>query len=297
MSADALLFPGFDVRRIATSGATIHCVVGGRGPPLALLHGYPQTHAIWHRVAPRLAQTFTVVCADLRGYGDSSKPASDTGHFAYSKRAMALDVVEAMRALGFDRFRVAGHDRGGRVAHRLAADHPGAVERIAVLDISPTRIMFERTDHAFASAYYHWFFLAQPFDLPERLIGSNPLYYLRRKIGGWGSDVSKFDPRALAEYERCFSNEATIHASCEDYRAAATIDLVHDRADVATGRKLDAPLLALWGEMGVVQRLFTPLADWAEVAHDVRGRALPCGHYLPEEAPDETFAELAAFLA
>jgi haloacetate dehalogenase len=295
MSADALLFPGFTQRRLVTSGADIHCVVGGEGPPLLLLHGYPQTHAMWHRIAPSLAESFTVVCADLRGYGDSAKPAGDPAHGNYSKRAMAQDMVEAMAAFGFGRFRLAGHDRGGRVAHRLALDHPRAVERIAVLDISPTRIMFARTDHAFAAAYYHWFFLSQPFDLPERLIGANPLYYLHRKIGAWSGGAAKFDPRALAEYERCFSDEATIHASCEDYRAAASIDLVHDRADADAGRKLACPLLALWGEQGVVHRLFAPLDDWREVASDVRGCALPCGHYLAEEAPDQTLAELRAF--
>ena len=297
MSADAELFPGFAQRSIATSGATIHCVVGGAGPPLLLLHGYPQTHAMWHRVAPALAAGFTVVCADLRGYGDSSKPRTDAAHAPYAKRAMAQDMVEVMDALGFARFRLVGHDRGGRVAHRLCIDHAASVERVAVLDISPTLTMFERTDAAFASAYYHWFFLSQPFDLPERLIGANPLYYLRYKIGAWSAGgASRFDPRALAEYERCFSDE-TIHAACEDYRAAATIDLEHDRVDTKGGRKVGCPLLALWGARGVVNRLFTPIDDWSAVADDVSGRALDCGHYLAEEAPDETIAELMSFLA
>ncbi|HVF65548.1 MAG TPA: alpha/beta hydrolase [Casimicrobiaceae bacterium] len=295
--SDAQLFPGFEAREIDASGASIHCVVGGKGPPLLLLHGYPQTHAIWHRVAPRLAERYTVVCADLRGYGDSSKPPGDTEHATYSKRAMANDMVELMQSLGFTRFRLAGHDRGGRVSHRLAIDHPDRVERVALLDISPTRIMFARTNHAFASAYYHWFFLSQPFDLPERLIGADPLYYLHRKLGAWSpSGLEKFDPRALAEYERCFANEATIHATCEDYRAAATIDIAHEEADVAAGRKIECPLLVLWGEKGVVNRLYKPLVDWSEVATDVRGGALPCGHYLAEEAPEETFAELSVFL-
>jgi haloacetate dehalogenase len=297
VSADRALFPGFATRRVATSQAEIHCVVGGGGPPLLLLHGYPQTHAMWHRVAPRLAQRYTVVCADLRGYGDSSKPASDAAHAPYSKRAMARDMVEAMRALGHERFRLVGHDRGGRVAHRLCVDHPEAVERVAVLDISPTRIMYGRTDQAFATAYYHWFFLIQPFDLPERLIGADPGYYLRRKLGGWGSGASVFDARALAEYERCFADPRTIHATCEDYRAAASIDLEHDAADVAAGRKVRCPLFVLWGERGVVHRLFAPLADWSEVATDVRGRALPCGHYLAEELPDATLEALEPFLA
>lgn len=298
MAADAALFPGFTPRRIATSGAEIHCVVGGSGPPLLLLHGYPQTHAMWHRIAAPLAERFTVVCADLRGYGDSAKPVSDATHAAYAKRAMAQDMVEVMRTLGFARFRLAGHDRGGRVAHRLCADHPDAVERVAVLDISPTRRMYRDTNQDFATAYYHWFFLIQPYDLPERLIGADPVYYLRRKVAGWGSaGLSIFDPRALGEYERCFANAATIHATCEDYRAAASIDLAHDDADVAAGRKVACPLLALWGEKGVVHRLCHPLDDWREVAQDVHGRALPSGHYLAEEAPEATLAELLAFFA
>jgi haloacetate dehalogenase len=289
------LFPGFDVRRVSTSGAEIHCVIGGKGPPLLLLHGYPQTHAMWHSVAPRLSEHFTVVCADLRGYGDSSKPEGGERHIEYSKRAMARDQVEAMRALGFERFRLAGHDRGGRVAHRLCLDHPGAVERVAVLDISPTRIMYGRTDKAFATAYYHWFFLIQPFDLPERLIGADPIYYLRKKIKGWSSGEVRFDPRALAEYERCFNDPATVHATCEDYRAAATIDLEHDAAD--SDNRVDCPLLVLWGDKGVVHRMFDPLSDWRGVATDVSGRALPSGHYLAEEAPEETLRELVAFFA
>jgi haloacetate dehalogenase len=298
MNADAKLFPGFIPRFVSTSGARIHAVVAGNGPPLLMLHGYPQTHAMWHKVAPRLAESFTVVCADLRGYGDSDKPASDATHAAYSKRAMAQDMVEVMRELGFPRFRLVGHDRGGRVAHRLCVDHPGAVDRVAVLDISPTRRMFRGTDLAFASAYYHWFFLSQPFDLPERLIGGDPVYYLRRKMAGWGSaGLSIFDARALAEYERCFANAATIHATCEDYRAAATIDLDHDDEDVAAGRKIACPLLALWGERGVVGTQFDCLADWRDVALDVRGRALPAGHYLAEEAPEDTLAELTEFLS
>jgi haloacetate dehalogenase len=290
----AALLRGFASRRIATAGAEISTAIGGSGPPLLLLHGYPQTHVMWHQIAPRLAQHFTVVATDLRGYGDSAKPAGEADHRAYSKRAMAQDQVEVMRALGFARFRLAGHDRGGRVAHRLARDHPKCVERLAVLDISPTAIMYEKTDQAFATAYYHWFFLIQPYDLPERLIGADPAYYLKKKLGGWGSaGISIFDPRAYAEYERCFRDPALIHASCEDYRASATIDLEHDAADA--GRRLECPLLVLWGERGVVQRLFDPIADWKRVANDVRGKPLPCGHYLAEEAPEETCAELLAF--
>jgi haloacetate dehalogenase len=291
--ADIPLYPGFDVRDIEGAGARIHCAIGGSGPPLLLLHGYPQTHAMWHKIAPTLAERYTVVCADLRGYGDSSKPQSGPPHDAYAKRAMAADMVAVMKKLGFTKFRLAGHDRGGRVAHRLCRDHPQAVERLAVLDICPTLTMFERTNQAFATAYYHWFFLIQPYDLPERLIGADPVYYLMRKMKGLSATgTAFFDPRAWAQYERCFSDPATIHASCEDYRAAASIDLAHDRADAPRVR---CPLLVLWGANGVVNRLFQPLSDWRAVADDVRGQALPTGHYVPEEAPVETLAEFRAF--
>jgi haloacetate dehalogenase len=287
------LFPGFTPHRIATAGTEIHYVAGGSGPPLLLLHGYPQTHTMWHKIAPRLAERFTVVCADLRGYGDSGKPDGGEHHANYSKRAMAADQVEVMRKLGFPRFRLAGHDRGARVAHRLCLDHPDAVVRVAVLDISPTRTMYAKTDMAFATAYYHWFFLIQPFDLPERLIGADPVYYLHRKVGALSGTIAHFDPRALAEYERCFRNPATIHATCEDYRAAATIDLEHDAADA--DRRVTCPLLALWGAKGVVNRLFDPIADWRRAATDVRGRSLPAGHFLAEEVPEETLGEFVAF--
>jgi haloacetate dehalogenase len=294
-AADASLFPGFEARRVQTTGAEIALIVGGSGPPLLLLHGYPQTHAMWHKVALQLAQRFTVVCPDLRGYGDSSKPDGGAMHVNYSKRAMAQDQVEVMQSLGFRRFALVGHDRGGRVAHRMALDHRECIERLVVLDISPTRIMYAKTDRAFATAYYHWFFLIQPFDLPERLIGADPGYYLRKKLGGWGSaGLSIFDPRAFAEYERCFSESATIHATCEDYRAAATIDLEHDAADADA--RVTCPLLVLWGERGVVNRLLDPIVDWNTAATDVRGCALPSGHYLAEEAPDATLTEMLLFL-
>jgi haloacetate dehalogenase len=287
------LFAGFERRRIATPGAEINCVVGGSGPPLLLLHGYPQTHAMWHRVAPRLAERFTVVCSDLRGYGDSSKPDGGVGHVNYSKRAMAVDQVEVMRTLGFARFQLAGHDRGARVSHRLCLDHPQAVERVAVLDISPTRIMYGRTSKGFATAYYHWFFLIQPFDLPERLIGADPIYYLHKKLAGWSSGLQHFEPRALAEYERCFRNPATIHATCEDYRAAATIDLEHDTADA--DHKVECPLLVLWGSKGVVHRMFDPIADWMSCAREVTGKPVESGHFLAEEAPEEALVEMLGF--
>ena len=288
----AELFPSFTSRRIKTSGAEINCVVGGSGPPLLLLHGYPQTHAMWHRLAPRLAERYTVVCSDLRGYGDSSKPDGGERHVNYSKRAMAADQVEVMRALGFARFRLAGHDRGARVTHRLCLDHPDAVVRAAVLDISPTRIMYASTNKAFATAYYHWFFLIQPFDLPERMIGADPIYYLHKKLAGWSSGLQHFDPRALAEYERCFRDPATIHATCEDYRAAASIDLQHDAADADA--KIVCPLLTLWGTKGVVHRMFDPISDWKSVARDVIGKPVVSGHFLAEEAPEETLTELIA---
>ena len=293
MSAGSTFFSGFDSRRVRTSGAEINLVTGGSGPPLLLLHGYPQTHAMWRKVAPRLAERFTVVCPDLRGYGDSGKPEGGPSHINYSKRAMAQDQVEVMEALGYSRFALAGHDRGGRVAHRLARDHPSRVERLVVLDISPTSIMYAKTDKAFATAYYHWFFLIQPFDLPERLIGADPRYYLRTKLAAWSSGLRHFDAAALAEYERCFCDPETIHATCEDYRAAATIDLEHDAVD---SFRVTCPMLVLWGERGVVNRLFKPLDDWKTVADDVQGRALASGHFLAEEAPDATVDAMFDFL-
>ena len=293
------MFDGFETRRVATSGAEINLRLGGSGPPLLLLHGYPQTHVMWHRVAPYLAERFTVAAADLRGYGDSAKPASDPAHAAYSKRAMARDQVEVMSSLGFERFAVVGHDRGARVTHRMALDHPDRVERAAVLDICPTLAMYERTDMAFASGYYHWFFLIQPYDLPERLIAADPDFYLESKTGGFGLDPRKdvsetFDPTALEDYKRCFRDPAAIHASCEDYRAGATIDLEHDRADL--NRKIACPLLVLWGTRGLVGRQFDVLGLWRERAGDVTGRSIDCGHYLAEEAPADTLAALQAFL-
>jgi len=292
------LYPGYESHWVDTSAGKLFARSGGKGPPLLLLHGYAQTNVMWHRVAPALARHYTVVCADLRGYGDSGKPASDDTHAAYSKRAMAADMVELMRDLGHSRFRLVGHDRGGRVAHRMCIDHPDAVSQLAILDISPTRTMYARTDQAFATAYYHWFFLIQPFDLPERLIGADPAYYLQRKLGGWGTGIAHFDPRALAEYTRCFSDPATIHATCEDYRASASIDLEHDRASRAAGAKVACDMLVLWGTRGVVGRLYDPLALWrAQCAAPVEGSAMEAGHFIPEELPDDTAARLAAFVA
>lgn len=290
------LFPGFTPRLVPLAGIDIHALIGPRrdAPAILLLHGYPQTHAIWHLVAPALAARFNVVASDLRGYGDSGKPPTDERHAPYSKRAMARDQVELMRALGHERFFVVGHDRGARVAHRLAVDHPDAVMRIAVLDIAPTLAMYDKTDDAFARAYWHWFFLIQPAFVPERMIGGDPGLYLRAKMAE-SHARGVFAPEAWAEYERCFTPGA-VHASCEDYRAAATIDLEHDRADREAGRKVRAPLLALWGAQGVVERCFDALEEWRAVADDVRGHALPSGHYIPEEVPELLIQELEKFL-
>jgi len=284
------LFPGFRNRRIRTSGAVINLVTGGDGPPLLLLHGYPQTHAMWHEIAPDLARDYTVVCPDLRGYGDSSKPKGLPDHSNYSKRAMAQDMAEVMTALGHRRFHLAGHDRGARVAHRLARDHGGRVQTLAVLDIVPTLKMYESTSQGFATAYYHWFFLIQKPPLPEQLLAGHVPGYVLDRLG----KGAPFARAARREYERAFRDPKCIHATCEDYRAAATIDLVHDRKDLK--KNLTIPVLVLWGKRGVIERFFDPIRDWREVARDVRGQALDCGHFLPEEKPAEVLREVRRFL-
>ncbi len=270
----------------------IHVVSGGQGPPVLLLHGHPQTHAMWHKIAPKLATEFTLVIADLRGYGDSSTPAEGENHSGYSKRAMALDQVEVMSAFGFEEFAVVGHDRGGRVGHRMALDHPDRVTKLAVLDIVPTHKLYNNVSREFATAYYHWFFLIQPAPLPETLIANNVEFYLRHRFDPLMPD--SVTPEAFAEYLRCFRNPETIHAACEDYRASASIDLEHDRADL--DRKVVCPLLALWAEHGAMHGMFDVAATWRERAINVQGKALPGGHFLPEESPNETLAELRAFL-
>jgi len=289
-------------RRDVSTGVTISYRIGGSGPPLLLLHGYPQSHVMWTKVAPELYQHFTLVMADLRGYGDSGKPESDSTHAAYSFRAMAEDQVSLMGSLGFGTFAVAGHDRGGRVTHRMCLDHASRITRAAVLDIAPTLTMYERTDMDFAMGYYHWFFLTQPHPLPETLIAADPAFYLRSNLANWSKTdpeafARTFLPQCLAEYERCYTQPETIHSTCEDYRAAAGIDLEHDRADREAGRKITCPLLALWGEKGLVHRTYDVLETWKEVATgEVIGQAIPAGHFLAEEAPEPTARALRAFL-
>ena len=289
----AALFPGFDEVVVHVDGLPVHARVGGAGPPVLLLHGYPQTSAMWHAVAPALARTRTVVAADLRGYGRSGTP--EGGPAAYAKRAMAADQVGLMAHLGFDRFAAVGHDRGARVVHRMCLDAPAAVERAAVLDVAPTRHVFGHVDRDLATTYFHWFFLAQAPDLPERMIGADPAAWLRGCLDRW-SGAHAFDERALAEYVRCFTPE-TVAATCDDYRAAAGVDLEHDDADAAAGHRVTCPLLVLWGGRGLVGRSGDVLATWRGYADDVRGAALDCGHFLPEERPEQTLRHLEGFLA
>lgn len=291
------MFEGFQLETIDADGIAIrtrHRLTAGR-PPLLLLHGNPQTHALWHAVVPRLAERYSVVATDLTGYGESAKPRATADHAPYSKRAMAKDQVAVMRHLGFERFFVAGHDRGARAAYRMALDHPERVARLAVLDIVPTWEAYRRADMAFGMSYFHWFFLTQPFDLPERLIGADPEYYWRQHTSREPKGPQFFAAEALADYLRCFRDPATIHAICEDYRAAATLDMAHDEADRAAGRRIEAPLLVLWGAKGRLEAWYDTLAIWRGWARDVRGRALDCGHYLPEELPAEVAVEFEAF--
>jgi haloacetate dehalogenase len=286
----ALVFEGFELEFVDVGEAVLRVRRSGSGPPVLLLHGHPQTHAMWHRVAPLLVRDFTVVAADLRGYGESSKPPTDEQHEPYSKRAMARDQVELMRQLGFERFAVAGHDRGGRCAYRMALDHPERVEKLAVLDIVPTAEMWRRVDMDFGLVDWHWFFLAQPAPLPERLLAAAPeAYYFH-------GDQSRFDPEALEDYLRCGRNPETIHAMCEDYRAGATIDRELDEADRGR-RRIACPVLVLWSGREELGRWFDVLEVWRGWADDVRGRPLDCGHYLAEERPDETYEELRAFFS
>jgi haloacetate dehalogenase len=286
-------FPGFQRHTIPTSGTTINAVVGGHGPPLLLLHGYPQTHIEWRKIAPELAKRHTLVIPDLRGYGDSGKPPAGDNHVNYSKRAMALDQVEVMERLGFRQFAVISHDRGARVGHRMALDHPERVSQLVLMDICPTYYMYKTADKDFATGYFHWFFLIQPAPLPETLIENNVDTFLRHFLGPMMPQF--IEPTAYAEYRRCFGDPAAIHASCEDYRAGASIDLIHDEADM--DRKIACPLLVLWGANGLVGRKYDVVAVWRDRATQVSGKSLPSSHWLAEEAPDQTLAEVARFLA
>jgi haloacetate dehalogenase len=288
------IMPGFSWFDVELADVTIRTAIGGEGPPLLLLHGHPQTHLTWHKVAGPLARRFTVVACDLRGYGDSSKPDGGIDHVHYSKRAMARDQVELMRQLGYEHFAVVAHDRGARVGHRLALDYPLAITKIALLDIAPTATMYARTDMEFARRYFWWFFLIQPFDLPERMIAADPDHFLQRHIDGQMKIAGSVDPRVMAEYRRCYANPATRHAICEDYRASAGIDLVHDAADADA--RIRAPLLILWGARGVVGELYDVLETWRGKAETVSGHAIECGHSPQEEAPDALLAALEGFL-
>ena len=297
-----MFFEGFGLRQVSVPGGALRVRVGGSGPPLLLLHGNPQTHAMWHRVAPELARTHTVVCADLRGYGGSFKPAVSEDHAAYSKRAMAGDMLALMDVLGFDTFAVAAHDRGARVAHRMALDAPGRVERLAVLDIVPTVEQFERADMAFALGYYHWFWFAQPHPKPESVINAAPdewfAAHTSRDRPGEVALPGFFASEALADYLAAAHDPRAIAGMCEDYRAAASIDLVHDRASRLEGERVRCPMLVLWGAKGRIGGWYDPLALWREYcAGEVRGGAVQSGHYLAEEAPEEVMGWLGAFLA
>jgi haloacetate dehalogenase len=285
-------FPGFQSQTIATQDASIQAVIGGHGPPLLLLHGFPQNLLEWHHIAPALAKHFTVVATDLRGYGRSSKPSDTLDHYSYSKRAMAADQVAVMRALGFDRFAVVGHDRGGRVAHRMALDYPAQVSRLALLDIVPTLHVYTTVNKALATAYFHWFFLIQPAPIPETLLAKQGEFFLRQLFLGLNEDA--LPAPVLADYIRCFNDPATLHAMCEDYRAAASIDLQHDRDDLA--KRIASPLLVLWGEHGAMHRIYDVLGTWLDRGNDVRGHALPSGHWMPEEIPQLLSQSLLEFL-
>ena len=290
-----MLFEGFERRRVDTGEATINCVIGGSGPPVLMLHGFPQNLAMWARVAPRLAEHFTIVCADLRGYGDSSKPKCASDHSNYAFRTMANDQLALMRALGFSRFHVVGHDRGGRAGHRLALDHPEAVETLAVLDIVPTYAMFMETNRQVAGAYWHWYFLSQPAPFPERLIGHDPDFFYETCLLGWGATrLADFDAELLGDYQRCWREPAMIHGSCSDYRAAATIDLAHDERDIDT--KVECPTSVFYGANGAMARYFDIPATWRRRCADVHEATLPGGHFFVDQFPDETASILRAFL-
>ena len=288
--------PGFEYQQVDVAGVIVNCAIAGSGPPVLMLHGYPENHLMWREVAPALAGDHTVVLADLRGYGDSGKPAPDVAGEVYAKRSMARDQAGLMRQLGFERFQLVGHDRGARVSHRLALDYPNAVTRLAVLDIVPTRHVLNHVTRTMATAYFHWFFLPVGNGVPEHLIGADPGFWIRsifRSLLGAGTSI---DAAVMEDYIRCFSDPGTIAGSCADYRSAAGIDLVHDDESFAAGQRIGCPVLVLWGAQAFVGREYEPLSVWREYAGDVRGQALPTGHFLPEEAPDLVIAALRDFL-
>lgn len=293
------LFPGYASEWINTRSGRIFARVGGNGPPLLLLHGFSETHVMWHRVAPTLAKRFTLIIADLPGYGWSDMPESDANHTPYTKRAMAAQLIEAMEQLGHVHFALAGHDRGGRVSYRLALDHPGRLSRLAVLDILPTYEYWMRMDRAYGLKVYHWTFLAQPAPLPETLIGSNPDFFLKNKLASWSKtkDLAAFDPRALQHYLAAFNDPSRLHAMCEDYRAGAYADFEHDKSDRDAGKKIPVPMLALWGDAGIAQSAATPLDTWRHWATNVTGAPINSGHFLTEEDPEATAKALLAFFA
>ena len=290
------MFTFYKTEKVAVNGININYRIGGNGPALLLLHGHPQTHAIWHKVADKLAQHFTVVAADLRGYGDSDKPVASDKSEAYSKRVMAKDQVELMKHLGFEHFSVLAHDRGARVAHRLAADHPSNVICMVLLDIAPTLAMYEQTNQEFARAYWHWVFLIRPAPFPESLIEADPENYLRSVMGTRSAGMSPFTEEVFSEYLRCLKLPGAATGICEDYRASAGIDLVHDKTDIEAGHKVSCPLLVLWGKEGVVGRCFEPIVEWEKVAEQVTGHSLPSGHYIPEEAPELLLEQVLSFM-
>ncbi|HEY9281252.1 MAG TPA: alpha/beta hydrolase [Eoetvoesiella sp.] len=291
------MFSGFERVIANVNGTQINYIKGGQGPALLLLHGHPQTHVMWHKVAEPLASQFTVIAADLRGYGDSGKPAGLPDHSNYSKRTMGQDQVELMAQLGYKQFLLMGHDRGGRVAYRIALDHPGVISKLALLDVAPTLAMYEKTTMEFATAYYHWFFLIRPAPFPETLINSHPEEYLQHTMGGRSSGMAPFTPEAYAQYLRCIKNPAAVHGICEDYRASAGIDLEHERQDLSRGNKIQCDTLALWAAHGVIEQCFDPLSEWKLLARKVNGKALDCGHYIAEDAPAALLAEVLPFFS
>ena len=286
------MFKNFKQDIIEVNGVNINYKIGGKGEPLLLLHGYPQSHVLWRKIAPLFAENYTVICSDLRGYGDSDKPQSDKKHLTYSKKTMGLDQNELMKKLGFKEYFLVGHDRGGRVAHRMAIDFKENIKKISVLDIVPTSHVFKNTNAILAKRYYHWFFLIQSYPLPETMIGNDPEYYIRSKLQMWGANNEYLTEEIIQEYLRCFTTE-TIQASCEDYRAGASIDLVHHEEDF--DKKISCPLQVLWGSKAFIEELYDPIKVWKEWALNVEGQSIDCGHFLPEESPVETYNAIINF--